>query len=210
MSIHVPRALLLVAALAVAACADLAPPVIIAPAVATAAPAATPMAAPSASSIATAGSPSEADEQRLVAPHLGGKKLAHPALRGAFGPWRDAIVALTATADGPPAALDGFVIVDGGRVLPLPSLHDQWSLWEVDAVMFEDVDGDGAKELIVIAEYLTGVGPTGAQPFNANAVVRWNGSAFVRMPEVEQRIERLPDAASIRKALRARGGGSRH
>jgi len=52
-----------------------------------------------------------------------------------------------------------------------------------------------------------GAGPTAAQPFYFNAVVRWTGSAFARMPDVEKKIERLQDAAAIRKALRAKGAG---
>lgn len=142
-----------------------------------------------------------ADERRLVTPHLAGKKLAHPAFRGPFGPPGDSIVALTATADGP-AELTGFVVLADGRVLPLPKLHDHWTLWETHAVMFEDFDSDGAKDLIVIAEYTTGAGPQAAVPFFASAAVRWDGQAFVRVPAVEKKIELLGDAAAIRKALR--------
>ncbi|APR81396.1 Hypothetical protein A7982_06743 [Minicystis rosea] len=145
---------------------------------------------------------SAADELRFVTPHLAGKKLAHPAFRGPFGPPGDNIVALTSTGEALPAELAGFVVLADGRVLPLPKLHDQWTLWELHAILFEDADGDGAKDLIVIAEYVTGIGPTGAVPFFANAVVRWDGKAFVRVPSVEKRIESLEDAAAIRKALR--------
>ncbi|MFT3776105.1 MAG: hypothetical protein QM820_62980 [Minicystis sp.] len=217
------RSSLLLAVLSLAACAE--PPAVnsVAPvstAVA-AVPAAAPTAAPvvSSTAVASVATPasaapasapagsftklSPAEEQRLVTPHLAGKILAHPAYRGPFGPPGDNVVALTATSEAPPSELAGFVVLADGRVLPLPKMHDHWTLWEVHAVMFEDVDGDGSKELIVLAEYTTGAGPTAAVPFHANAVVRWDGRAFVRVPEVEKRIESLPDAAAIRKALRS-------
>jgi hypothetical protein len=161
-----------------------------------------PSAAPPPPSTGTFAQLGPADEQRLVTPHLDGKKLAHPAFRGPFGPAGDNVVALTATADAPPADLAGFVVLADGRVLPLPRLHDHWSLWEVNAILFEDVDGDGARDLVVLAEFITGAGPQGAAPFHASAVVRWDGRAFVRVPDVEKRLERLGDAAAVKKALR--------
>jgi hypothetical protein len=213
-------ALRAVLALTLACCASPPPPtaapapevpVPVATVVASAAPSAP---APSASAAPPPSSPpasagsfqqlTEDESRRLVTPHLAGAKLAHPAFRGPFGPSSASIVAVTATADAPPADFAGLVVLPDGKVLKLPALHDHWSGWEVHAVLFEDVDGDGAKELIVIAEYVTGIGPEGAIPFFYNSVVRWDGSAFVRVPAVEKRLERATDAAGVRKVLRAR------
>ncbi|MEO1622070.1 MAG: hypothetical protein AAFU53_13695 [Cyanobacteria bacterium J06632_3] len=48
----------------------------------------------------------------------------------------------------------------------------QWKLWKLKAVAFEDIhqDGDG-PDIIVIAEYVTGIGPEGALPFTAPAIL---------------------------------------
>lgn len=48
----------------------------------------------------------------------------------------------------------------------------QWQSWDVKAVAFEDIlqDGDG-PDIVVIADYVTGVGPTGAQPFSVAHVL---------------------------------------
>jgi hypothetical protein len=152
--------------------------------------------------------PLGADEtRRLVEPHLDGKKLAQPAVRGPFGPSPDDIVAVTTTSDNPPMEYGGFVLTPDGRVLPLPKLHDHWSGWEAHALLFEDVAG-GGKALILVAEYVTNAGPQGAVPFYFDAVVRWDGQGFARMPEVEKRLGRLSDPAAIRKALQA-GAGKR-
>ena len=221
------RALRAVLTLALACCASPPPPTIssapdapvpvttvVAPAV-TGAPAASTSAAPlpaspPASSAAAPGAfqqLTEEESRRLVTPHLAGAKLAHPAFRGPFGPSPQAIVAITTTADAPPADFGGLVVLPDGKVIKLPALHDHWSGWEVHAVLFEDVDGDGARELVVLADYVTMIGPEGAVPFSFNSVVRWDGSAFARMPAVEKRLERAPDAAAVRKVLRARPRG---
>ena len=50
--------------------------------------------------------------------------------------------------------------------------EQQWKLWELKAIGFEDIhqDGDG-PDIIVIAEYVTGIGPEGAQPFVSPAIL---------------------------------------
>ncbi|MEL7072126.1 MAG: hypothetical protein AAGN15_26280 [Cyanobacteria bacterium J06581_3] len=49
--------------------------------------------------------------------------------------------------------------------------ESDWTLWDVKAVSFEDIhqDGDG-PDIIVIAEYITGIGPEGADPFSVATV----------------------------------------
>lgn len=45
-------------------------------------------------------------------------------------------------------------------------LSDMWSFYGLDAVAFEDINGDGlGPDVVAIAQYITGVGPTGGQPF---------------------------------------------
>ncbi|ESA33568.1 lipoprotein [Leptolyngbya sp. Heron Island J] len=73
-----------------------------------------------------------------------------------------------------------FRDVDGSYVplVPNPDTPD-WTLWDVDAVAFEDVNSDGAgPDIIVIAEYMTGIGPTGAQPFPVATVFFNDGDDY--------------------------------
>lgn len=73
-----------------------------------------------------------------------------------------------------------FRDVDGSYVplVPNPDTPD-WNLWDVDAVAFEDVNTDGAgPDIVVIAEYMTGIGPTGAQPFPVATVFFNDGDDY--------------------------------
>lgn len=73
-----------------------------------------------------------------------------------------------------------FRDVDGSYVplVPNPEIPD-WTLWDVDAVAFDDVNADGAgPDIVVIAEYMTGAGPTGAQPFPVATVFFNDGEDY--------------------------------
>jgi hypothetical protein len=143
-----------------------------------------------------------ADQQNiLVRPELRqGETIAHQVFRGPFGPSSEAVVVITERE----MKYSGFVLVpdSGGRKkLPLPMLHDTWSGFDVAVVSFEDVDGDGVRELIVMAEYVTGAGATGAQPFRWNSVVAFRDGRFVRLPEVEKAIQRADTAAQVKQIV---------
>ncbi len=49
--------------------------------------------------------------------------------------------------------------------LPQPEDTQSWTPFSVDAVVFTELDFDGLADVYVIASYLTGIGPTGADPF---------------------------------------------
>jgi hypothetical protein len=133
-------------------------------------------------------------------PLEGDRGLAYPPQLGPFGPAPDGVLVLR-TRD--PGTLDGFVETrrDGAATrLPLPALD--WAMNTVHDVLFEDVDGDGRDEALILVSAMTGVGPTAAEEFFATHVIRWDGAAFVHLPEVEQRIGKAQDAAAIRRALK--------
>jgi hypothetical protein len=65
-----------------------------------------------------------------------------------------------------------FELRRGGRAVyrfPEPHAND-WSCQEITAVAFADLNGDGRKDVIVMAKAITGIGPTGVRPFDANTV----------------------------------------
>lgn len=135
--------------------------------------------------------------ERAVKPALAeGERLAHAAFRGPFGPTDAGVLALASVGNG----FSGFVLSSGKR-LDLPAFPTDYAGHEIAAVLFEDVDGDGYKEAIVMATWMTGIGPTGAQPFPGNVVFGWDGSSFQRISEVEAKIAQLPDARAVRSAL---------
>lgn len=63
-------------------------------------------------------------------------------------------------------------------LVPNPDIPD-WILWDVDAVAFEDVNADGAgPDIIVIAEYMTGIGRNGTYPFPVATVFFNDGDDY--------------------------------
>jgi hypothetical protein len=52
-----------------------------------------------------------------------------------------------------------------------------WTFQDVDAVAFSDIDADGDTDVIVIASYMTGIGPEGAKPFPVVILFRNEGSS---------------------------------
>ncbi len=83
-------------------------------------------------------------------------------------------------------------LMDGnGKVLyELPNFYgNSWSmLSEVTDVALNDLNHDGLKDIIVIACYMTGVGPTGAEDFPTVGVYFQHGREFVSIPWLDDEI----------------------
>ena len=95
------------------------------------------------------------------------------------------VIALTESDAGLRAFLVDVSTI-GGRREDLPPLHDTWSYQDIMEVLFEDVDGDGAPELLVIATYISGVGPNAAVPFPSVSVLDWTADGVVRRRDIEE------------------------
>lgn len=149
---------------------------------------------------------SDEETRTLVTPRLrAGEKVAHKPFRGSLGTRPD-VVLVVVERDG---NAGGFVLVPGAQPagklerIELPPLS-QGLLESVPAVLFVDVDDRPGKEAIIMTLQMTGAGPQGAIPRAFNQVIAWDGSAFVRLSEVEEALLDLDTAARIRKALAAR------
>ncbi len=71
----------------------------------------------------------------------------------------------------------------------------------IAAVSFEDVNEDGLKDVIVIAYYMTGAGPTGAEEFEVADVYFQKGKEFITLPEVADEINSIRQNDSIAKIV---------
>lgn len=148
-----------------------------------------------------------AEEQaKIVAAHLGpGDSLAHPMFRGNLGPSPDTILVFAHNSARGPIELSGFALVpdgEGYRKLALPDLGDRQYNDSLAALLFDNLDADPEREIIVMGVYIHGIGPESGQPYQRNIALDWNGDAFVEMKELSQKIATLESAAKIRKALR--------
>lgn len=130
-----------------------------------------------------------------------GEQMAHKVVVGALGPWQQASVWLTqpdTIDDGP---YSGRVVDADGSVhrLPAPDEPESAFMMKVRAVMFRNVDQDSAKELIVLFSAAR-IGPQQA-PYYAACVYKWNGTAFVRMADIESRLRGARTAGDVTQRL---------
>jgi len=112
---------------------------------------------------------------------------------GAFGPGATGVLVLSKEG-----AADGF----NARMLIEKEQHlleetPSWSLWEMHTPIFRNLDGDPYLEIVILAEWMTGVGPEGAVPFRQNLVLDWDGKTLGRMPVVEELLGLAKDAAEV-------------
>ena len=135
-----------------------------------------------------------------------GKKLVHPVTKGDFGLAKNALLVLFADDEFRP--FTGWVLIPEGagyRRVVLPQPGSMWSYTEVKAVFFANADRDSARELLILCEHMTGIGPTGARPFHYTWVYDWNQRAFVYLEKLSAEIGTLATAPKVRRRLRTLG-----
>ncbi|MEO0768025.1 MAG: hypothetical protein AAFY72_01115 [Cyanobacteria bacterium J06649_4] len=91
-----------------------------------------------------------------------------------------------------------------GNNYPLPSHAEGWWFQEVQAVSFDELNGDGqGPDIIVIADYITGIGPTGSQPFSVAKAYFYDGNNQYRTDEainellVEKEVNTIAGAKAV-------------
>jgi hypothetical protein len=75
-------------------------------------------------------------------------------------------LALLFVGDGPRAEVRAALDRREARGTPLP-----WAVERIEGVFVADADADGGEELLVVGDWITGVGPQGVTPFPATIVV---------------------------------------
>lgn len=147
------------------------------------------------------------DEARIAAAYLGaGATLAHPMFRGNIGPAPDTILVFSRSDANGPSELSGFALVptgDGHRKVELPNFGAGQYNDSLGALLFDNLDADAEREIIVMGVYIHGIGPEAGKPYHWNVALDWDGSAFVEMKALAPKIGTLESAAKIRKALQA-------
>lgn len=88
----------------------------------------------------------------------------------------------------------GVRLLDGTSAFSSELAVNQWSPDEVKAVLVRDVNGDNVPDVVLAATAMTGVGPTGAQPF---AVM----DALVSTPETSSSAAYRAATEAERKAM---------
>ena len=80
-----------------------------------------------------------------------------------------------------------------------------WNFWDLKAISFDDVNGDGlGPDIIAITEYMTGAGPEAAQPFPIITVqFREAGGFFTANAEIDRQLsdQGLSTISEVQAAL---------
>jgi len=99
----------------------------------------------------------------------------------------------------------GFVLAGGRRHPLFKSLEPRPSGIELEAVLLEDLDGDGIIEPIIMSSFLTGAGPQGAIPRFENYILDWDAGRNIYLPlqALGRKIEALESVEAIRTRLKA-------
>ncbi|WP_088830936.1 hypothetical protein [Paenibacillus tyrfis] len=71
---------------------------------------------------------------------------------------------------------------------PQPKLVASWNFESVKAVSFKDVDGDGKKDVIVLADYVTGKDLGGKAAITAPSIFIQKDKSFVSDVEIDNRL----------------------
>lgn len=136
-----------------------------------------------------------------------GMQLAHQALERKLGPSQKSLVILFETDKAAAKSYKGWVLVPAGlghEKYALPDPEFTWSMEAPKAVFLTNADKDAAQELFIIGKCYTGIGPTGAQPFNRTRVYDWNGSSFTHLETVSTKIGSAATAQAVQKKLKRR------
>ena len=128
-------------------------------------------------------------------------KFVYPVYRGPLGAYHDGALLFWAVNGD---RLEGAAVLpgpQGQRVEGLPPLHDDWVFDELQTVIVDDVNGDGDNDIVVMCTYMTGMGPTGSQPFHHNRVFVWNGDTFVTEVALTKKISILSAVEDVHEII---------
>ncbi len=91
--------------------------------------------------------------------------------------------------DSSPPRVD-YVLKDkqGKAVYRFPDFHvnGKYAYYETRDISLGDVNHDGRKDVAIIAEFMTGIGPSGAEPFGVAGLYLQTGNGFERAVELEE------------------------
>jgi hypothetical protein len=122
----------------------------------------------------------------------GGEEAVAAANLPGFGAVR--LIAASEPDASPPAA-QLLLQQQGGAVVyrfaPPPG-SGEFAFYRVAEAGFTDLDGDGQDDLVAVIEYVTGIGPGGAEPFPLAAVYLRRGDAFEPDMAREARVNEPP------------------
>ncbi|MEY3012116.1 MAG: hypothetical protein RIT45_851 [Pseudomonadota bacterium] len=117
-----------------------------------------------------------------------------------------ALVVVASCGEGAGKYGVGVRLLDGTSSFSTELAVNQWSPDAVKAVLVRDVNGDGVPDVVLAATAMTGVGPTGAQPFAVmDALVSTpdTSNTAIYRAAAEHEREAMAKAKNVRAAATA-------
>lgn len=111
--------------------------------------------------------------------------------------------------DGGTFKLKFFLVDNQGNILySFPEFYGSqfWFFYELRAISFKDVNNDGLKDIIVIADYTSGAGEEGAIPFPVASIYFQKGKGFITLPKLDQQINDAKKNDSIKSVVEFANG----
>ncbi|WP_276353087.1 FG-GAP repeat domain-containing protein [Cohnella caldifontis] len=81
---------------------------------------------------------------------------------------------------------------------PKPKLTEGWQLDSVKAVSFQDVNQDGRKDVLVLADYFTGAGEEGVVPFTAATTFLQGNQEFISDTESDDDLYSSGNVSTVK------------
>jgi hypothetical protein len=94
-----------------------------------------------------------------------------------------------------PPKVDFFLVNPSNHILytfPTYYGNEHWAFYSMKAVSFKDMNRDGLKDVMMITEHVTGIGPSGAEPFVAAGFYLQGEKGFTRYRTLEEKVNSEP------------------
>ena len=123
--------------------------------------------------IETLGQPILSQTFEVDLPHFGSVTFA-PFISNKYGPGRLCLC----------------LIKNSNPVYEFPKFHgNEWSFEILNGVAFRDVNNDGNLDIILVAEYVTGIGPGGVVPFQVAGIYIYKKNGFQEEPDLTEKLD---------------------
>jgi hypothetical protein len=127
--------------------------------------------------------------------------ILHAGKTGLEWPQRGPLRVRAHPIEGSTPARIAYDLVDakGQVVMTLPDPYGSGEWWydRTVATAFEDIDGDHREDILIIADYLTGIGPEGAKPFPVASVYLRRGAGFKPATALNERLNNGQHAKQV-------------
>jgi hypothetical protein len=119
-----------------------------------------------------------------------GTKIENQSFKVSFENFIDVEFASYAEYNHSPSRVNLYLLNNDEVLYELPEYfgNKNWSFDEIIAVSFKDLDFDELKDIIVMTNYITGMGPSGMKPFRVIDVYFQKKNGFEQVENISEEL----------------------